>query len=288
MKKIILTIFILLAFSFSNKVFAQFVSIESNNSNPKIGEEFYVDINLDTEGVGINGIESEFIFDNKIFQITRLDNSKSIFSYWINQSINPSGLVSFAGVSPNGFTGYLNNIESSTKANVLRLYLKPISSGQGSFAIRNINLTNNDGEGSIIRPNNTSIVVNVSNEVNYTSIEINDVIKPSLEATIVTDELLYDGKKTLVFNAIDKESGIKSVYIKTKSGWVPITSPYLLDSSVYAGILSIKAIDFAGNETTKKFILGGDSSLFYILVILIFIILFIYIKNVFKNKNKIK
>lgn len=281
MKKIIL---VLLFIAFTNTAFAQSVSFTSSNENPAIGEEFYIDLNLETNNKNINAIESELSFDKNLLKLNRFDTSKSFITHWIDQLKNENS-IKIAGIVPNGFGGYINN---PILGNVTRLYFTPVKSGPALVNVSNTFVTENDGNGTVLPINPVSFLINISSEVKNKNIEIKDFIKPELEAFILKNSLINDNKPMLVFNVIDKDSGLEGVYVKSKTGWQKIQSPYSLDTFEYRGILTIKAVDFAGNETIKRFIAYRNSNfIYYILIFALGLSIFVFFKkNVFKIKNK--
>ncbi len=258
--KTIITIFFL--FSISLNTFAAEIKIQSENNNPALEQEFYLDLVLDTGSVSINGIEGSVSFDSEMISFVRSENSKSFITHWINSpAIFSPNVIKFAGITPNGFAGFLNNLkpDESGSGNITRLIFRPIKSGETFVNVENSIVTLNDGEGTINEIKKISKSINISNNIKKESYNTFDTKSPELTAEIVTDQNLYNNQKTLVFNAIDKESGIQGVYLKAGKEWLLITNPFLLNQDDLRGVLTIKAVDFAGNDIVKRFFLPGYS-----------------------------
>ncbi len=289
-KKIIITTIFFIAFAFNAN--ASEIKIYPSNTSPAINQEFFVDLVLDTAGESINGIEGNISFDPKTLVFVRSENSKSFITHWIvSPSVSSSGLIKFSGIVPNGFIGFFNSgTDDTSKGNIMRLVFKPIKSGNAIISVSDSFTTLNNGEGTVSTNIVVSSLINISSDIKEESYNTFDVISPQLNAEIVSDPNLYDNKKTLVFNAVDKESGIEGVYLKKNKEWVFISNPFLLEESELQGILTIKAVDFAGNSTVKRFLIPGYSKNFlYGLILVLIILTALSIRFLYKvyAKNKI-
>lgn len=289
-KNILIALFLIAPFNILN---AAEVLMVSSNNNPGIGEEFYVDVILRTESANINGIEGSISFDDSAVSFIRSENGKSFINYWIeNPKIQSSGKIFFSGIVPNGFSGFLNeqDNENAGTGNITRLVFSGKKTGSSSIVLDNSLVTVNNGEGSILNLPVSRYVINISDVNNPTKYNLIDLNSPELTAQIVTDENLYQGAKTLVFNAIDKESGISGVYVKIKGDWVEIDNPFSLPQSGIKGILTVKAVDFSGNISVKRFFLPGyGRNSFVALIVILLISSFFGIRFLYYTyaKNKI-
>ncbi len=277
----VLLICFLSFYGFAN---AEVVLLVPNSNNVSISEEFYVDIYINTEGASINAIESNLNFDEDILEFSRFDNSQSIITHWISSKIIDKGSFQIAGVTPNGFSGFLNEPSLLNRGNIGRAFFIPKKQGTAIITFNNVEVARNDGMGTLIKPNSVSAVVQINSQIKDKRFEINDANKPTLEVKIVKDELLYNGENVIIFNAIDKETGIKGVYIKSKGEWIRIDSPYSLESNKNI-FVKIKAVDFADNEEIHTLFNSDIPRVYlFIFLILIAVVIVVFKKNA---KNKI-
>lgn len=287
-KKIAIILFLLL---FSSRAIASEIKIFPGNNNPSIGQEFYVDLVLDTGGITINGLEGTINFNPEMLGFVRSENSKSFITHWIiNPGITNPGVIKFSGIVPNGFSGFFNSTNQANNGNIMRLVFRPILPGGTNISISDSFATLNDGEGTISKINKVESSININNSKKEESYSTFDVISPELNAEIVTDPNLYENKKTLVFNATDKESGVEGVYLKKNGEWIQITNPHLLEENRLQGILTMKAVDFSGNSTTKRFFLPGYSkNLLYGVVTVLAILTVLFFRFLYQlyAKNKV-
>jgi hypothetical protein len=292
--KYIYKIIIGLLFIFSaNNVSAADLILVPSKDNVAIGEEFYVDIKINIGDESINGIEGVILYDNTQLEFVRSLNSKSFITHWINEPKNAeNGRIIFSGIEPNGFGGFLNKPSDTPNNGVItRIVFKPIREGSSVVGVQNVFTTANDGEGSIVELKAVGSLVQVNGNVNNVAYNVVDINNPILTAEIIKDENLYNGTTTLVFNAIDKDSGVEGVYVKIKKDWVKINNPYELKSHNSGAVLVVKAVDYAGNSNVVRFLLPGYGVNLYngiavLLIIVIAVVLFRYLyKKYVKNKK---
>ena len=104
-----------------------------------------------------------------------------------------------------------------------------------------------DGVGTEIQTlpiNKTVKINNYERKIEYVS---NVESMPELSAYITNDPSVYKNKFILVFNATDKETGIKSVKIREgRHDWKEIESPYLLVDQTRHSNVSLQATNYSG------------------------------------------
>ena len=113
-KKIII-LFITIIFFFSNqRVDASSLLLKPSSNIVGIGEQFYVDISIDTEGKIINGIEGSISFSSSNLKFIRAEEGKSLISFWVEKPKLTDSQISFAGIIPNGFSGIIDPFNTNT------------------------------------------------------------------------------------------------------------------------------------------------------------------------------
>jgi hypothetical protein len=103
------TLFALIAFlaSFPAAAEAATMFLVPKTETVSIGDEWEVDLRIDSEDVGFNAAQAAIRFSKDLLEITKLDRSRSIFNIWLEDPIfsNEEGTISFIGGSTAGYSG---------------------------------------------------------------------------------------------------------------------------------------------------------------------------------------
>lgn len=273
---------------------ASSLSFKSSNNNPGIGEQFYVDILLDTEGKRINGIEGGINFDSERLSFVRAEEGSSIISLWIEKPKLNENKIEFSGIIPNGFDGVIDPFNQSKKLPglIIRLIFQGTKDGIADIKAGTFIGTLNDGFGTIENINSSGIKIEVKNINNLSVYKTEGDTKPELNAYVVRDPNIFNNKYVLVYDARDTKTGIKEISVKEgRRSWKKATgSPYLLEDQSRHSIISIQAVNYSGAGINmsieglpyKPFSLRNIS----IAVIILFTLLFI-IKKIYEKYKKI-
>lgn len=282
---------IILNLFFTNKVFATTIILTTSKNSVGISEQFYVDLMLDTKGETINAIKGNISFPSDKLSFIRAEDGKSMINLWVEKPKIQNNVISFAGLISNGFNGVIDPFNPSNKLPglMIRLVFEPKNPGESKFSTTDFSVNLDDGQGTeITLPDaSTSIVVaNLIKKIKYESTENNS---PQLDAYIVRDPNLYNNKYTLVFQATDKDTGIKSVKIKEGlRDWKEIESPYLLADQSRHSSITLQAVSFSGSGIIMnidkipydfKSLAVNSLVIILILILLILITKKIYVKN---------
>jgi len=249
-KKIIALFIFALCIFVNNKADASFLSIKPSSDSLSKDEQFYVDVNLNTEGKIINGIEGSVSFPDNI-SFVRAEEGNSIVNLWVEKPALSDGSVKFSGIIPNGFSGVIDpfNPDNKLPGLIIRLIFETKKEGDCNISISKAITTLNDGLGTIdnITPSSAKISIqNISNPYIYKT--SNDVA-PELSASVVRDPNIENNKYVLIFDAKDKQTGIKEVLIKEGSRpWKKIESPYLLEDQSRHSIITVQATNYSGSS----------------------------------------
>jgi len=142
MKKIILTsLFFVITFGSVVMVEAATISAVPETDVLGVGQEFYVDIKVDTGDDFINAVQSKITFSNDVLEVIGVDKSSSIFNFWIGEPeiSNDEGTLGFIGGSDKGV--------SDEALQILRIKFKTVGSGNASISMSESVVTANDGKG---------------------------------------------------------------------------------------------------------------------------------------------
>ncbi len=256
-------------------------------------EQFYVDVAVDAHGDDFNGIQGAVTFSSDSLQFVRAETGSSVISTFIDTpSLASVGTVHFSGIIIGGFDGLINPFDQSHKlpGQIVRLVFVGKKPGNVAIASSNVSVTENDGKGTIESLADTSSPVTVTNTIAPSVYNPTDTIPPTLTASIVSDKNLYDGQYVVIFNAVDKQSGIDHVELKEGDGaWSTVESPYVLHDQSRRAILSLRAYDVAGNVTTITLPSAtntNSSAVVIVLVLIAVIIIYVIYKKILHRPSK--
>lgn len=292
MKKIILFTFIIFTLFFTPKAHASTISLVPSKNSVGIGEQFYVDVMLDPQGISQNGIEGNISFSPNNTSFIRAETGKSLISFWIEEPKLTNNTISFAGIIPTGFDGVIDPFNPTQKMPglMVRLIFEGKFAGTETFSSAPFSITLNDGKGTTLATQETSASVNVQNIQNPFTFKSQTDVAPKLEAYVTHDPNLFDNKYTLIFQATDSETGIKDVMIKEGNrDWKEITSPYLLQDQSRHSLILLQAVNFSNvsvmfviNPLPYNLFSAGNIALLIIFIVLIFFI----IKKIYDAKKR--
>ena len=228
-----------------------------NSGETAVGQPIRVDIPLDTKGDTMNAIQADISFPPGLFTLQSISDGNSMVSFWVDPPTEvASGVISFSGIVPGGFDG--------AASSVMGLILDPVSDGTGTISLTNVELLQNDGQGSPIQVTSTGAMVSVVGSASTTPLlpPSFSLISPELfTPSIAQDPTVYGGKYFLVFSTTDKGSGIDHYEvlevptgksISSVSSWDVATSPYLLQDQDLTSDIYVRAVDHAGNSIVVK------------------------------------
>lgn len=227
-----------------------------------LSDDQVVTLGLDTGEDKINAISGELSYSQDILELVSISNANSIIPLWVEApSTKNSGLVSFSGVVPGGFSG---------QGKIISLIFKAKTGDKdvvNLVKIKKIDILRNDGSGTIVPLK--IITPNVSLVRSLDLASVGDTNAPeSFRPVLSQNDPLLGNQSYLIFNTTDKGSGIEKYFViesptklkdKNNSLWVEATSPYLLQDQTLSSYVYVKAVDRAGNslvvelERGKKF-----------------------------------
>jgi len=240
-----------------------------------IGQQFQVDLMLDTEGEIINAIEGEIAFPKELLEIREIRDGDTIINLWVERpAIKPTDKVIFSGIIPTGFEGVLSPYyEGYGPGKIFSLIFTSKKEGEGTIDFINGKVLLHDGLGTPADIEISNFQFSISKEAPGFEFQTpKDTEAPeSFVPEVSRDPNIFDGKWFLVFATQDKGSGIdhyevlerrelkiqKLGFSKEKSlhskfyilnPWRVAESPYLLKDQELKSYIYVKAIDKAGNE----------------------------------------
>lgn len=243
MKNILKIIIVILITFIGNFVFAADISLYTNQTNIKTGDEFTIDVLVHTKEK-LNAVEGKLIFPKNDLEIKEIRDGNSIINFWVEKPTNNDGIISFSGITPGGFKG--NNEK------VFSVVFKAKNMNEIMFSLSNISLLLADGEGTNATENifNISLSIEKGEDNNLLQILTDSEPPEYFNPIITSDPNIFDGKNFIAFATQDKDSGLS--HFEIKEGWISFykkaESPYLLKNQNLNKKIYIKAIDLNGNE----------------------------------------
>jgi len=222
------------------------ITVDSGSQEIRIGDQFKVDVTLNTEGEYLNAIEGRLIFPEELIEIKDIRTGSSIINFWIEKAAVGSGNeIEFSGITPGGYIGPGGLIFSAI--------FQSKNNGSGLIRIDDVRVFRNDGEGTEVNATVSNFDFIVSEEAPRRELElpeIKDIDPPETFLPIIAiDPTVFEGKYFLVFVAQDKGSGIDHYELREGKGDFTIAeSPHLLVNQRLDKEITVKAVDKSGNE----------------------------------------
>ncbi|MFA6585590.1 MAG: cohesin domain-containing protein [Candidatus Paceibacterota bacterium] len=255
MKKFSLVLFLI--FFLPLVSFAANISFDSNKDTFSQGEEFLVQVLLDTKDVSVNAVEGTITFSAEFLELKEVRDGNSTINFWIEKPNNKNGNISFSGITTGGFSG--------SKMFLFGMVFKTKKDGNSQMNFNNVRILENDGIGTKISTKEIPFNFSISKDLSGNKVEdltLNDNEMPEdFTPFIGNDSTLFGGKYFIVFSTVDKRSGIDHYEVR-ESPWylfgffggkyVVTDSPYLLRDQTLKDTIYVKAIDKANNERIVK------------------------------------
>jgi hypothetical protein len=227
---------------------AAMIDVVAKNLSPEIGQPFRVDIPLDTQGDNINAIQAQIFFPAGQFVLSGINDGASPVAFWISPPAETaSGTLFFSGIMPDGFVGAASSVVS--------FWFLPTQSGNGIISFGDVQVLEDDGNGTPIPTATDTLQIAVSTAVaSSTPVRPVSFAAPESFLPVVSrDPNIFSGQYFLAFSTTDKGSGIDYYQVLeaptdgTASSWQTATSPYLLEDQSLESNIYVRAVDHAGN-----------------------------------------
>lgn len=227
-----------------------------------VGQKFYIDLMIDTEGLDINAVQGAVNFPGNVLKFDSLSDGGSIITFWAEKPAYQNNSISFSGIIPGGFKGVLNSYyQGVIPGKILRLYFTSEANGGAFVKLAGAKAFLNDGKGTEINLKTSNLQFLVSDKIPVLPIpktKTRDAESPEdFQPKIISDPNLFNGKYILIWATKDKESGIDHYEVVEQRGnitrnyfelpWQTAESPYILKDQELKSYVYVKAIDRVGN-----------------------------------------
>lgn len=213
-----------------------------------LGEEFLVQVFIDTEGEVLNALSGYISTGGEKISLENLYDGESILSVWVDRPVfdAETGRVYFSGFTPGGFVG---------KQLIFSFVAKAKERGVFESLVLDAVALKNDGEGSSADTSSERKIVRINSDVSTSTVVFTDVFPPEVFLPTISQFVdMFEGKPFVSFATLDKTSGIDhyeyayAFFMPNSSSWVETESPFELSSEGFSKRIFIKAVDRMGNE----------------------------------------
>jgi len=177
-KKVFFVLPLFIFFIFTSRLNAATISLLPQARTFGIGQEFSVDIKIDTEEMYINAGQATLIFPVDILELSSVDKSSSVFSFWPDEPkiSNDEGVLNFTGGTAKGISG--------GALQILKINFKAKRAGFAELTLRDAAVTASDGKGT-----------NVLSALKGTNITIGAAAVPPTKSPPAPEALVETPKK---------------------------------------------------------------------------------------------
>lgn len=244
-------------FVFSSQASAQSISLISQSSTCKIGDNIFIIMSLNTANNSVNAIEGVVNVPVGFFDILEVRTGGSFLSLWPERpKVHKDGKITFLGGVPRGFSG--------SNGNIITFILRAKKAGAPSVFIEKATVLLNDGlgtelKGIELKPLTVLISEDVFEEPEDSRIIIDNTPPEPFTPVLSRDPSVAGGKYFVSFSAIDKDSGISHYEAREEyvifpyfgawffTNWEKTETPYILKLQDWWSRIYIRAYDLYGN-----------------------------------------
>lgn len=225
------------------------IYFKAKTTNIISGQQFQIDVLMNTENKAINAIEGKILFPGDLLELKEIQDGNSIINFWIERplALDKTGAeIVFSGITPGGYIG--------EKGLIFSAVFQTKKQGRGVIEIHDAKSLLNDGKGTETSLKISNFQFSISEQIPNFNFQIPDskidIDPPELFIPkIASDPALFNEKWFLVFATQDKGSGIDYYEVREGRGkFIRAESPYLLQNQDLNKKITVKAIDKSGNE----------------------------------------
>ncbi len=305
MSKIIHLIFFLVLLFSPFLIEAVTLSLEPDVLDYRAEDIFIVEIKINPGEECINVVGLELSYPGEILEGLKFNEANSIISLWAEKPSfrDGEGTLYFSGGIPGGYCGEEKPVllgEAVFKARKVGWEVRrEMTITENSMVFLNDGMatqaeTEKQGAEVIIRPERRITPYDLWRM----RVEEDQTPPKSFTPEIRRDPNLFDGKYFLVFSTTDENTGIDYYMVSEQRRigfatlgdkiWVRADSPYVLQDQSLSSMISVKAVDRAGNERveTVKPPMGGWDIIAYVTLFLAIVIPFWIWRKRIKEETK--
>ncbi|MCX6788249.1 MAG: cohesin domain-containing protein [Candidatus Kaiserbacteria bacterium] len=269
------------------------ISLQATPTRIGAGDVVRVSVLLDS-AIPTNAFSGTLQYPAALLEPVAINDGSSIISLWIMHPTVPvtGEPIAFAGITPGGFSGNAGMLFS--------VLFRAKAAGTAEVSLAGSEVLRNDGVGGIEPVTVHPLALAIGSKSSGGYVETPDLVPPeSFTAYLGDDPQLFDGRKYLVFMAVDKISGIDH-YMLAESrvpsflhsffppSWQRTISPYAMADQNLTSTVYLKAVDRAGNERVTIFPLSHLVTVYEMLSLLgiLLIVVFLWQKGQGRRRRK--
>jgi hypothetical protein len=132
----------IIAFGSVSSVEAASLFLVPEASQAKVGDNFHIDVRLDTNDQSINAVQTKINFPANILKLNNTDKTDSVFNFWLQEPAisQEIGVLQFISGTTKGISG--------STLEVLRLNFTVLEAGEAALSFSESAVTANDGRGT--------------------------------------------------------------------------------------------------------------------------------------------
>lgn len=240
------------------------------------GSNFSVGVFVDSNKP-INALHLEIGYSIQTLEFLNFNTNPSIIDFWRNDpEALDDGIIKLEGGTAKAFEGKAGEI--------IQINFRAKREGLAQWSFRKAELYYADGEGTPAKSDVSPMSLTISPFAQLTSVAQEDKQAPVfLDVKVIKDPA--DNGQFAVFRAVDKESGLKTVYMRIKKwfiweDWQRATNPVRLSAGVWS--FQIKAIDNQGNASKQTVYVKTEvvkKSLYFILLLAVIACAYYFVKS---------
>ncbi len=244
---------------FSNPLITSAAELRFSNYPSLVhsGDRFSVDVRLSTEGSNVNALGGKVLVSSNL-KIENIKDGQSLVGVWTERPEALPNMLesSFSGIIPGGYLG--------ENGAIFTLDLEAHGTGPAKIEFSNLTVFGNDGIATPVEVTSAPLVFTIDpRNTSLANPRIPDLFPPeSFVPEIARNEDIFDNRYFLVFQTVDKQSGIDHYEVAEistlgkastiSSAWQKTTSPYLLKDQNLQSDVYVRAVDRAGNFIVIK------------------------------------
>ena len=240
---------------------------------------FATHIRVDTEQC-VNAFDIKIAYPRDDLEVAVISRGRSILTLWVEGPVvnQSDGTISFVGGLPGGYCGRVPGDPELT--NILAtLVFQPADEVVRSEEIALVfdsasSVLLSDGFGTPADADFRDVSYTVGDEPTVDASEWLDILREddrppqSFDIELRRDESVFNGRFYIVFSTTDKESGLSHFEVKEEdmdnpgftrrhgvtARFTEAKSPYVLEDQTLNSIITVRAVDNAGNERISRFV----------------------------------
>lgn len=292
-------VFLLGLLFLAGRAHAAQILFEGRTQNITVGEQYVLNVFLNTEGARINAIKGTLLFPEEFLRFRDVQDGNSIVNFWTEKpELRQSDGINFSGIIPGGYEG--------KRGFIFSVFFTAKKPGIGAMQLSEVKVLLNDGKGTpaavILSPFELSVteqtafpivLPTVPEEIPRgvpETIEIDATPPESFQAQVEQSPSIFEGQFFLVFATQDKGSGMDyyEVCEGTRSNCERTENPYLIKNQKLDEKIFVRAVDKAGNERTVIVPAQNPKPWYknYLLDLGVLILLGIFVELLFRFRHK--